>query len=77
MKAALVRIWERWKVIAHWIADKQTTAIYAILYVLVVGPIAIVRRMFTDPLRYRRRAARSFWVPRPNVVPSLDDARRQ
>ena len=77
MKAALARIWQRWKVIAHWIADKQTTAIYAVMFVLVVGPIAVVRRVFTDPLQYRRRTAGSFWVPRPAVAPSLDDARRQ
>lgn len=77
MKPLLRQLWEGWKNVAHWIGDKQTTLIYTVLYVLIVGPLAIVRRLFTDPLQYRRRGSVSFWVPRLERPATLEEARRQ
>lgn len=77
MKPLLLRIWEGWKKIAHWIGDKQTTLIYMVLYIVVIGPIALLRRPFADPFQYRRRRSETFWVPRVQPANTLEEARRQ
>jgi len=77
VKLFLLNVWEGWKKVAHWIGDKQTTLIYTLIYVFVVGPFAVVRQPFTDPFRYRRRRSETFWVPRAQAAPTLEEARRQ
>lgn len=78
MRHALHRLWERWKRIALWIGDKQAAVVYALLYVFVIGPVALVRKAVgADPLQYRVRARASFWVPRAPIPETLDAARRQ
>lgn len=77
MRSGLARIWEGWKRFAFWLGDKQATLIYTVLYFAVVGPIALVRRPFTDPLLARARHRPSFWLPRAPVPAALEEARRQ
>lgn len=77
MKAFLRRAWEGWKRFAFWLGDKQATVIYTIIYVVVVGPIALARRPFADPLQARARSRPSFWLPRVRIPATLEEARRQ
>jgi hypothetical protein len=77
MTGVALRLWEGWKRFAHWLGGKQAELVYFVLYFLVVGPIALVRNAFVDPFRYRHRRDPSFWVPRPEVPATLDEARRQ
>lgn len=77
MKALLIRIWEGWKRVAHWIGEKQAILIYAVLYFIVVGPIALVRRTISDPFQYRKRRSPTFWVPRAHVPTTIEEAQRQ
>jgi hypothetical protein len=70
-------MWEGWKRFALWVAEKQAIVIYAVLYFVVLGPVALVRRPFTDPFQYRKRERQTFWVPRAEVPDSLEEARRQ
>jgi hypothetical protein len=44
---------------------------------VIVGPIALIRRPFTDPLQWRARNHGSYWLPRVVAEPTLDDATRQ
>ena len=73
----LVRAWKAWQRVAHWIGEKQAILVYTVLYFAVIGPIAVVRRVFSDPLQLRGRQRTSFWMPRPAMPVSLDEARRQ
>jgi len=73
----LVRAWKAWQRVAHWIGEKQAIAVYTVLYFAVIGPIALVRRVFTDPLQLRGRQRTTFWMPRAATPASLDEARRQ
>lgn len=77
MKPFLLRVWEGWKRVAFWIGEKQATLIYTILYFALIAPVALVRRPFADPLRYRRRHDPTFWVPRAPVPATIEEARRQ
>ncbi len=74
---ALKRAWAAWKGFAFWLGDKQATLIYTLLYFVLIGPIAIVRRITADPLQARARGKVSFWLPRVQPPATLADARRQ
>ena len=73
----LARAWKAWQRVAHWIGEKQAIVVYTVLYFAVIGPIALARRIFSDPLQLRGRQRTSFWMPRATVPASLDEARRQ
>ena len=73
----LVRAWKAWQRVAHWIGEKQAIVVYTVLYFVVIGPIALVRRVSSDPLQLRGRRRASFWMPRAAMPVSLDEARRQ
>jgi hypothetical protein len=73
----LRRLWERWKAIAHAIGTVQARIVLSLLYFLVLGPMALVRRLLADPLDLRPRARPSHWTPRPPADVSLGRARRQ
>jgi hypothetical protein len=77
MKAFFVRIWEGWKRFAFWLGEKQAILIYTVIYFAVVGPIALLRRPFADPLQWRGRHRPSFWVPRVQAPATVEEAMRQ
>lgn len=77
MPLLLRRAWEAWKRLAFWLGDKQATLIYTLLYFLMLGPVAVVRRMTADPLLVRGRHRPTFWRPRVQTSPTLAEARRQ
>ena len=73
----LKRAWAAWKRFAFWLGDKQATLIYTILYFVLIGPIALGRRLTADPLQVRARGKASFWLPRVQPPATLAEARRQ
>jgi len=77
MKTLLSRAWQAWRRGARWLGDKQAIVVYTVLYFALIGPIALARRVFSDPLQLRARGRASFWLPRVATPPTLDEARRQ
>ena len=73
----LKHAWVAWKRFAFWLGDKQATLIYTVLYIVLIGPIALVRRFTADPLQSRARDRASFWLPRTQPPATLAEARRQ
>lgn len=73
----LTRAWAGWKRFAFWLGDKQATLIYTLLYFVIVGPLALIRRPFADPLQFRARANATYWLPRLPRPATLEEARRQ
>jgi len=71
------RIWERWKVIAHVIGTFQARLILSVLYLVMLPPFALIRRLVGDPLGRRPTSGSTSWRPRPPDAPTLDEARRQ
>ncbi len=71
------RAWERWKALAKGLGDFQARVILGLLYFALVGPVAVVRRLVSDPLGLRRSARPTHWTPRADVETSLDAARKQ
>ena len=77
MPLVLRRAWEAWKRFAFWLGDKQATLIYTVLYFVMIGPVAVVRRVISDPLLVGARHQETFWRPRVQAPPTLAEARRQ
>ncbi len=73
----LSRIWEGWKVIAHAIGTVQARIILGVIYIVILGPVAVVRRLVADPLGMRPAPRETYWIPRPATRDVLDAARRQ
>ena len=73
----LRKIWQYWKRIAEKIGTVQAKIILGVLYCILIGPVALVRRFVADPLGLRRTRASTYWVPRPSTEVTLERARRQ
>ena len=73
----LRKLWEHWKVIAEKIGNFQARLILGLLYCVILGPVAVVRRLVADPLGLRRSARATYWIPRPPTDATLEHARRQ
>jgi hypothetical protein len=71
-----VRLWQRWKRLAHRAAVFQSNVLLWVLYYVVFVPLALVQRPFTDPLALRQR--RPAWHPRAaGGENGVEAARRQ
>lgn len=77
MRAQLLAAWEAWKRFAFWLGEKQAIVIYFVLYWILIAPIALIRRVTSDPFQARRRSAPTFWMPRPPRPATVDEALRQ
>ena len=64
MIAVLRALWEAWKVVAHAIGKVQARVVFSLLYIVLLGPVALVLRLAADPLRHRHPLS-SNWRERP------------
>jgi hypothetical protein len=74
---AFARLRRGWSKIARFIGEVQTAVVFSLIYFVVIAPIALLLRLFGDPLWYRKRAQASFWTRRaePHAI-TLEEARR-
>ena len=76
IRGAAVRVWARWKVIAHIIGNFQARVLLSVFYFIVVPPFALIVKV-KDPLGLRRRDRATGWSERPAADVSSESARRQ
>jgi hypothetical protein len=55
-------VWERWKQVAKKIGDFQARLLLTIFYLLIIGPFALLIRLWGDPLGIKPRSPRG-WLP--------------
>ncbi len=53
MQESLRALWEAWKVVAHAIGKIQARIVFSLFYIVLLGPVALVLRLVSDPLRHR------------------------
>ena len=70
-------VWEAWKAYTHRAASYQTRALLTIVYLVVLGPGALLARLFGARLLDLDRAGVSSWMLRPPQDKTLDGLRRQ
>lgn len=69
-------LWQAWKAYAHRAASYQTRVVLTVVYVLVLGPGAVLGRLVGAPLLDLDRRSSSWTVRGPQDT-TLDDLRRQ
>lgn len=69
--------WQKWRAFAHVLGNFQARLLLTVFYFVFVGPIGLVLRWRTDPLKTRHPGPGSFWLERETRDLTLEDARRQ
>lgn len=77
MKQLLAMLWDRWKKFARRLGEFQSRLLLTILYLILTGPVAMILRPFSDPLRLKTQKRDSYWLEREGAPSSLEEARRQ
>lgn len=71
----LKRVWQSWKRFAHKIGNFQARVFLTVFYAVLVFPFGMAVRLFSDPLRIKRRPSR--WLDHPKEAYDLEWARRE
>jgi len=69
------RIWQAWKRIAQKIGNFQARVLLTVIYAVLVLPFGLAVRLFSDPLRVKRRP--QAWLDHGDTPSSIHWARRQ
>jgi Saxitoxin biosynthesis operon protein SxtJ len=76
--ALLGKLWSLWKAFAHILGQVQTTILLSLVYLIAIGPIALLSRASgRDLLGRKHNANRSYWVALPPVTADLERAQKQ
>jgi hypothetical protein len=70
----LKRAWQAWKELAHKIGNFQARFLLTIFYGVLL-PFGLGTRMFSDPLRIKRRPTQ--WLDHPDDACNFEQAKRQ
>jgi hypothetical protein len=71
----LKRMWQGWKRIAYQIGNFQARVLLTVFYAVLVFPFGVAVRLFSDPLRIKRRP--SEWLNYPNETHDMLWAKKQ
>ena len=69
------RAWQAWKDLAHKIGNFQARVILSIFYAVLVLPFGLAARLFSDPLRIKKKPEQ--WLDHPAEAYDLEWARKQ
>ncbi len=70
-------LWRRVKEFARKVGDFQARVILSLLYLVIIGPHALVGKFFTDPLRLGAERLPEWLVRHRPVARTLAQSRRQ
>jgi hypothetical protein len=71
----LKRLWAGWTRLAHKIGNFQARVLLTVLYAVLVFPFGVIVRLFSDPLRIKKRPTR--WLEHPDEANDIQWARKQ
>ena len=69
------KAWKAWTRLAHTIGNFQARVILTLLYATLVLPFGTIVRLFSDPLRIKKRPR--YWLERTDETCDIQWARRQ
>ena len=73
----LKTLWRGWLFVAKKIGEVQSRIILTLVYFVVIGPFALMVRLFSDPLCLRRDPSWHRLAQDGQSAPSLSSARQQ
>ncbi len=68
------KIWDKWKKLSQKIIVFQSKILLALIYFIFVSPIAIMMKIFSDPLKLKGRPQ---WFVREKEDPVIEKLREQ
>ncbi|HEV8337637.1 MAG TPA: glycosyltransferase family 39 protein [Candidatus Polarisedimenticolia bacterium] len=77
LRASLKALWEGWKRVATKIAVVQTFIILFLLFAVVLGPIALLMKIFRKDPMHAPQAAGSFWALRERTREGMQECVKQ
>lgn len=77
IRDSLKAVWDGWKRIAEKILAVQTFVILFVLFVLVIGPIALLMKLFRKDPMHAAGTAGSFWTVRERTRERLEECLKQ
>jgi hypothetical protein len=69
------KAWAAWKDLAHKIGNFQARVVLSIFYAIGVLPFGLAARLFSDPLRIKKKPTE--WLDHPDEAYDLEWARKQ
>jgi hypothetical protein len=75
LKSKLKDLWQRWVKVSKKIGDFQARLLLSLFFLVMVLPLGMVVRLFSDPLGLKKTSPD--WTSKQNSPPRLEDARRQ
>lgn len=69
------RAWKTWTRLAHKIGNFQARVLLTLLYAILVLPFGMAVRLFSDPLRIKKRPGR--WLDRVDEANDMQWAHKQ
>jgi len=72
---SIKRGWAVWTKIAHKIGNFQARVLLTIMYAILVLPFGLAARLFSDPLRIKKRPEE--WLDHPEEAYDMEWAHRQ
>jgi hypothetical protein len=70
-------IWYRWKDFSQRMGSFQSRVILSFFFFLLVSPLALAVKLFSDPLRIKSSRGESHWHRREDMSSDLKNSRRQ
>lgn len=78
LKEEKTSLGKKWKNFSHRMGSFQSRVLLSLFYFIVVFPFAFMVRLFSDPLKIKRRKEESFWGERKyRPGQTIQDFRRQ
>lgn len=75
MVEKLKKIWAGYKRVAHKIGDFQARVLLTLIYAVIVLPLGLAIRLFSDPLHIKKGPEK--WLDHPQEAMDLKWARHQ
>jgi hypothetical protein len=71
------RTWARWKAFSLRMGSFQSRIILSFVYFAFILPFGLGVRLFSDPMRIRKRKVPSHWLPKKETPAVLEEFKRQ
>lgn len=73
----LKKVWQSWGNFSKRMGNFQSRIVLSLFFFILVSPIALAVKMFSDPLRVKHQSNESHWLPKMKTKVDLEQSRKQ
>lgn len=71
------RLWQSWGNFSRRMGNFQTRIFLSLFFFILVSPLALVVKTFSDPLSIKHGSSNSYWLTKAKTEIDLEQSRRQ